>query len=156
MVHQAVVPGARHVAAQAAYTREPVVNVEVGSGTAGLLFRKEIDDLGLKTLMVIPLIVQRELQGVMEVLSIHERDYVARQLDVLTVVANDLASGMNRKRLMDELRMKNLELENQTQKTVEASDTLKKFLAMFSHELRSPLNSIIGFSDLSDHAASPS
>jgi len=28
--------------------------------------------------------------------------------------------------------MKNLELENQTQKTVEASDTLKKFLAMFS------------------------
>ncbi len=148
MVHQAVVPGARHVAAQAAYTREPVVTDAVGSGTAGLLFRKEIDDLGLKTLMVIPLLVQRELQGVIEVLSIREKDYVARPLDVLTVVGNDLASGMNRKRLMDELRMKNLELENQTQKTVEASDTLKKFLAMFSHELRSPLNSIIGFSDL--------
>jgi CheY-like chemotaxis protein len=31
---------------------------------------------------------------------------------------------------------------------VEASDTLKKFIATFSHELRSPLNSIIGFSDL--------
>ena len=44
--------------------------------------------------------------------------------------------------------MKNLELEAQTQKTLEASDTLKKFLAMFSHELRSPLNSIIGFSEL--------
>jgi len=51
---------------------------------------------------------------------------------------------MSRKRLMDELRMKNIELEGQTQKTLEASDSLKKFLATFSHELRSPLNSIIG------------
>jgi CheY-like chemotaxis protein len=55
---------------------------------------------------------------------------------------------MSRRRLIDELRRKNVELESQTQKTLEASDTLKKFLAMFSHELRSPLNSIIGFSDV--------
>ncbi len=55
---------------------------------------------------------------------------------------------MSRKRLVDELRTKNIELESQTQKTLEASDTLKKFLATFSHELRSPLNSIIGFSEL--------
>ena len=67
---------------------------------------------------------------------------------MLSVVANDLAGGMSRKRLVDELRTKNIELEAQTQKTVEASETLKKFLATFSHELRSPLNSIIGFSEL--------
>ena len=59
-----------------------------------------------------------------------------------------MAVGLSRRRLIDDLRMKNLELEAQTEKTVEASDTLKKFLAMFSHELRSPLNSIIGFSEL--------
>ena len=69
-------------------------------------------------------------------------------LAILSVIANDMAVGLSRRRLIDDLRMKNLELEAQTEKTVEASDTLKKFLAMFSHELRSPLNSIIGFSEL--------
>ena len=98
----------------------------------------------MKTLIVMPLIVQNDLQGVLEVLSIKEPGFTSGQIEILSVVANDLAGGMSRKRLIDELRMKNLELEAQTQKTQEASDTLKKFLAMFSHELRSPLNSIIG------------
>ena len=104
--------------------------------------------LKLQTLIAMPLIVQGEVQGVLEVLTIKEKGYVQSDVDILSVVANAVAAGMIRKRLIDELRMKNIELETQTQKTLEASDTLKKFLATFSHELRSPLNSIIGFSDL--------
>lgn len=148
LVHQEVEPDARYVAARAAFRREAIVSENPTDGTIGTLFPEEIGEQGLRSLIVIPLLFQQELQGVLEVLTIKQKDFLARQMEVLSIVANDLANGMSRKRLIDELRLKNLELESQTQKTLEASDTLKKFLAMFSHELRSPLNSIIGFSDI--------
>jgi PAS domain S-box-containing protein len=148
LVHQEVESEARYVAARAAFKREAIVSENPADGTIGSLFPGEIREQGLKSLIVIPLLFQQELQGVLEVLTIKQKDFLARQMEVLSIVANDLANGMSRKRLIDELRLKNLELESQTQKTLEASDTLKKFLAMFSHELRSPLNSIIGFSDI--------
>ncbi len=121
---------------------------DLGTARSAPLFPEEIARLELKTLIVMPLLVQDEVQGVIEVLSIKEKEFTGEELEILSVVANDLASGMSRKRLIDELRTKNIELESQTQKTLEASETLKKFLATFSHELRSPLNSIIGFSEL--------
>jgi PAS domain S-box-containing protein len=148
VVHQPVTSDVRFLAGQAAYRKETIVSDDIAQSTIGSMFMDEIRDLHLKTLIVMPLIVQGDVQGVLEVLSIKEKDFTRGQCEVLSVVANDLAGGMSRKRLIDELRMKNLELESQTQKTEEASDTLKKFLAMFSHELRSPLNSIIGFSEL--------
>jgi PAS domain S-box-containing protein len=148
VVHQQVTAEAKHLAAQAANRREVILADDLSRSTVGGLYLEEMQALRLKTLMVIPLAVQGEIQGIMEILTIKERDFCKKDLEVLSVVANDLAGGMSRKRLVDELRMKNLELEAQTQKTREASDTLKKFLATFSHELRSPLNSIIGFSDI--------
>jgi PAS domain S-box-containing protein len=148
VVHQPVTPEALHLAALAAFRKETQISTDLNQSTVGSLFMDEVEALRMKTLIVMPLVVQGEVQGVLEVLSIKEKDFTAAQVEILSVVANDLAGGMSRKRLIDELRMKNLELEAQTQKTLEASDTLKKFLAMFSHELRSPLNSIIGFSEL--------
>ena len=148
VVHQPVVPDAPHPAAYVAATKTPLITDRLADGTVGPIFAEEIAGLNLRTLIVLPLTVQGEVQGVLEVYSIKQRDFVDREMDLLSVVANDLAGGMSRKRLVDELRTKNIELEAQTQKTLEASDTLKKFLATFSHELRSPLNSIIGFSEL--------
>ncbi|MFN0157119.1 MAG: response regulator [Bacteroidota bacterium] len=148
LVHQRVVPDAPYLAARAAYGREPIIVDDISKSTTASHSLQEMNDLKLKTFMVLPLLVQGEVQGVLEVVTIKEKEFVGDDLDILSVVVNELASGMSRKRLMDELRTKNLELEAQTQKTAEASDTLKKFLATFSHELRSPLNSIIGFSEL--------
>ena len=148
LVHQRVEEGTSYLPARSVLLRKPIVTDDLTQSTAGAMFLSELDEQRLKTLIVLPLQVQGEVQGVLEVLSIKDADFSAGLLEILSVVSNDLAAGMNRRRLIDELRMKNVELESQTQKTLEASDTLKKFLAMFSHELRSPLNSIIGFSDL--------
>jgi PAS domain S-box-containing protein len=148
IAHQQVHADAPYIAALTAFRREAVITGEIGSGTVGHLFGSSLEGLPLRTLLALPLIVQNELQGVIEVLTIKEIAYAKEEMEILDVVAKDIALGMSRKRLIDELRMKNLELEAQTERTLEASDTLKKFLAMFSHELRSPLNSIIGFSEL--------
>ena len=143
VVHQIVQPDAKHLAGQCANSKEVILSDELTECTVAGMFLDEMRQLNLKTLIVVPLVVQGDLQGVLETVSIKEKSFVADELEVLSVVANELAAGMGRKRLMDELRLKNIELEAQTQKASEASDTLKKFLATFSHELRSPLNSII-------------
>jgi signal transduction histidine kinase/DNA-binding response OmpR family regulator len=120
----------------------------LAESSMGEVFIEELRQGGMRTIVVMPLIVQGELQGILELPSIKEKNFLSDDLEILSMVGNELAGGMSRRRLTDELRTKNLELESQTQKALEASDTLKKFLATFSHELRSPLNSIIGFSEL--------
>jgi len=52
------------------------------------------------------------------------------------------------KRLEEQLRRKNDELEEQNRKVREANRLKSEFLANMSHELRTPLNSIIGFSEI--------
>jgi PAS domain S-box-containing protein len=148
VVHQSVQPDAPHLAAQAALKKEVILSDDLTKSTVAGMFLEEMQQLRLKTLVVMPLVVQGELQGVLETVSIKEKDFIGEELEILSVVASELGGRMGRTRLIDELRLKNLELETQTQRAAEASDTLKKFLATFSHELRSPLNSIIGFSDL--------
>jgi PAS domain S-box-containing protein len=148
VLHQPVMTGAPFLAARAAFTRGPVIHGDVALSAAGQLFPGDVARHAARSALAMPLLVGGELQGVLEILSLKQKEFASSEVEVLSMIADDLALGMSRRRLIDELRLKNVELETQTQKTTEASDTLKKFLATFSHELRSPLNSIIGFSEL--------
>ncbi len=100
------------------------------------------------TLVSLPLRIEKEKIGVLEILIHTSRELVERELSFLSLLASEITLGISRRGLIDELRVKNVDLEIQRAQTQEAHDKLKRFLAFFSHELRSPLNSIIGFSNL--------
>ena len=148
VMHQVVSLEAPRLAARVASANETVVSDQISAGTVAARFLREMLERRLKTLIVMPLRVQDEIHGVLEVATIKEKEFVESELEILSLVANKLATGISRKRLLDELRAKNAALETQTERTLQASETLKNFLATFSHELRSPLNSIIGYSEL--------
>lgn len=133
---------------QVARERTPIVTDILLRGTLTEKFLSDVELLGMKSLVVLPLMVQGELQGVLEALSKKDVDYVNEELHILTLIANELATGMSRKRLMAEVMHQKMQVELEAQKTAEANTTLKRFLAMFSHDLRAPLASIVGFSEL--------
>jgi PAS domain S-box-containing protein len=145
--HQIVDEKATTITVRTALSHKPIVTDELSRSTLAAFFLTEIDGNNLKTLISLPLMVQGDLQGILEVMSRKEEQYIKNELDLLKVIANELSIGLSRKRLLDEITVKNIELENEKIKTEEANNALKKFLATFSHELRTPLNSIVGFSD---------
>lgn len=145
--HQIVDEKATTITVRTALSHKPIVTDELSRSTLAAFFLTEIDENKLKTLISLPLMVQGDLQGILEVMSRKEEQYIKNELDLLKVIANELSIGLSRKRLLDEITVKNIELENEKIKTEEANNALKKFLATFSHELRTPLNSIVGFSD---------
>ncbi len=65
-----------------------------------------------------------------------------------TLVSSAIRDITGQKRLEEQLRRKNEELEKQNRRVQEATRLKSEFLANMSHELRTPLNSIIGFSEL--------
>jgi len=146
--HQIVHEKSNTIAVQTALTQKVIVSDELSRSSLASYFLGETDVLKLKTLISIPLLVQNELQGVLEVLTTKVDRYVHEELKMLSIIANELAIGMSRKRLMDEVTIKNIELENEKKRTDDANETLKRFLATFSHELRAPLNAIVGFSEV--------
>lgn len=146
--HQIVHEKTNTIAVQTALNRKVIVSDELSRSSIAAYFLSETEALKLKTLISIPLMVQNELQGILEVLSPKVEKYVEEEYKMLSIISNELAIGMSRKRLMDEITIKNIELENEKKRTDDANETLKRFLATFSHELRAPLNAIVGFSEI--------
>ncbi len=102
----------------------------------------------IKSIFAIPIIIENETFGIIELTIDLNKQLAERYTSFLTLFINELTLAIHRRQLLDELRRKNIDLEIQRQQTVEANETLKRFLAFFSHELRSPLTSINGFSEL--------
>lgn len=130
-----------------ALSLKPLITDELVRSTVARHFVKELEELQLRSLIAIPLLVQGQLQGVLEVLTRKEDAYVHQEMGLLSILANELSTGINRQKLIDEIKVKNVQLDNEKRKTEDANGMLKRFLATFSHELRAPLNSIVGFSD---------
>jgi PAS domain S-box-containing protein len=64
------------------------------------------------------------------------------------LVSSSIRDVTERKRLEEQLRRKNEELEEQSRRVQEANRLKSEFLANMSHELRTPLNAVIGFAEI--------
>jgi PAS domain S-box-containing protein len=146
--HQIVAKGVDTITVETALKKEIIITDELSRSSLAANFLSEVEDSHLKNLISVPLLVQGELQGVLEVFTTKEDDYLEEERRMLSIITNELATGMSRKKLMYEVTIKNIELENEKKKTDDANETLRRFLATFSHELRAPLNSIVGFSEI--------
>ncbi|MFA5834778.1 MAG: response regulator [Bacteroidota bacterium] len=129
-------------------TGSKIVTTDLSRSVLYSFAPEQVITTNVTTLVSLPLRIEREKIGVLEILLYNSRELVEKELSFLSLLASEITVGISRRGLIDELRVKNVDLEIQRAQTMEAHNTLKRFLAFFSHELRSPLNSIIGFSEL--------
>jgi signal transduction histidine kinase len=109
--------------------------------------------------VAIPLLVGEEVIGVLDVQSYRPCAFPNDIVQILTTLANQIATGVHHARLYTQVQDHAAELEarvaERTHELAEANERLKeldqlksKFLFDASHELRSPLTSIKGYGDL--------
>lgn len=133
---------------EAFHTGNKIVTADISRSVLYSFAPQKVITTSAATLLALPLRVQHERLGVLEVLLNYNKELSEHEAAFLSLVADEVAVGISRRGLIDELRVKNVDLEIQRAQTQEAHEKLKRFLAFFSHELRAPLNSIIGFSNL--------
>jgi PAS domain S-box-containing protein len=129
-------------------TGSKIVTTDISRSVLYTFAPEQVVTSKITTLLSLPLRVEREQLGVLEILLNFSKELAEQEVTFLSLVASEVAVGISRRGLIDELRVKNVDLEVQRAQTQEAHEKLRRFLAFFSHELRAPLNSIIGFSDL--------
>ena len=125
------------VAGWVAEFREPVV---LSGDVKDPRFRRFIPkDRSVTSAMSAPLYARAEAVGVLNVsVSTGEREYTEHDLRALTVFAEHAAIAINNARLYTSER-------EASTKLAELDDRRREFLAVVTHDLKSPLTSILGY-----------
>jgi signal transduction histidine kinase/HAMP domain-containing protein len=100
--------------------------------------RSDQERLGLRTLLVVPLMREDSVIGVISIRRTEVQPFSEKEISLLKTFADQAVIAIENVRLFNEIQEKSKQLEA-------ANRHKSDFLARVSHDLRTPLNSIIGF-----------
>ena len=101
------------------------------------------------SLIVVPIIVKGKILGVLGTSIAHPgRQFTQADLRLAMALADRAALAIENSRLYTQERQLRQELEDLNQKVQEANRLKTEFVTVVTHELRSPLTSIVGYLDL--------
>ncbi len=103
---------------------------------------KEIAEIGqVRSMLGVPMTRDGKLFGVMALARTRVEAFIGKEVELVTVFADQAVIAIENVRLINEIRDKSRQLEI-------ASQHKSQFLANMSHELRTPLNAIIGYTEM--------
>jgi GAF domain-containing protein len=123
---------------------------------------QEAEDVGLRAAFAFPVLIEREVVGVLEFFSADPSQPDEPLLEVMAHVGTQLGRVIERKRNEESLLENTVRLEQALAENVSLYEDIKaqknqleiankhksQFLANMSHELRTPLNAILGYTQL--------
>jgi PAS domain S-box-containing protein len=142
---------ARNIASRSAMLNRPIVVEDVRQLKMDSSMKQRVDLMGVSSLICMPMVMESKLQGVIQLATRDTKFFDQDKINILTQMADELAVGIARQRLRDELaesnsrlRQKHQELENATLQLLQSEKmaSIGQLAAGIAHEINNPMGFI--------------